>query len=102
MALLAQSVERETSNLEAAGSTPAWGLFLLPNWRNGSAPAYGAGGCGFDPHVGLGLVLVAQSADRPLHTRKAQGSIPCENLLFSRKVERSIRPENSSVKSDMV
>ena len=27
-------------------------------------------------------VLVAQLADRPLHTRKAQGSIPCENLLF--------------------
>ena len=54
-------------------------LFFWPNWRNGSAPAYGAGGCGFDPHVGLGLVLVAQLADRPLHTRKAQGSIPCEN-----------------------
>ena len=28
------------------------------------------------------VVLVAQLADRPLHTRKAQGSIPCENLLF--------------------
>ena len=27
------------------------------------------------------LVLVAQLADRPLHTRKAQGSIPCENSL---------------------
>ena len=28
---------------------------LVPNWRNGSAPAYGAGGCGFEPHVGLGI-----------------------------------------------
>jgi hypothetical protein len=35
------------------------------------------------PTLGSGLslsVLVAQSADRPLHTRKAQGSIPCENF----------------------
>ena len=86
-----------------AGSNPANVLlsFFLPNWRNGSAPAYGAGGCGFEPHVGLFasslFVLVAQLADRPLHTRKAQGSIPCENsslVVFSRKVERSIRPEN--------
>ena len=81
-------------------------FFSKPNWRNGSAPAYGAGGCGFEPHVGLVsfVVLVAQLADRPLHTRKAQGSIPCENfwgMLFSRKVERSIRPENL-VDSDMV
>ena len=30
-------------------------LSFQPNWRNGSAPAYGAGGCGFDPHVGLGF-----------------------------------------------
>ena len=30
LAPLAQSVERETSNLEAAGSTPAWGFFCLP------------------------------------------------------------------------
>jgi hypothetical protein len=67
-----------------AGSSPAnvFGLLSMPNWRNGSAPAYGAGGCGFDPHVGLGSVLVAQLADRPLHTRKAQGSIPCENLVI--------------------
>ena len=36
---------------------------------------------GSSPTLGLG-VLVAQLADRPLHTRKAQGSIPCENLLF--------------------
>jgi len=27
-------------------------------------------------------VLVAQLADRPLHTRKAQGSIPCENFGY--------------------
>jgi hypothetical protein len=27
------------------------------------------------------FVLVAQLADRPLHTREAQGSIPCENLF---------------------
>ena len=69
--------------MRGPGSIPGQGvfLFLWPNWRNGSAPAYGAGGCGFDPHVGLGLVIVAQSADRPLHTRKAQGSIPCENCL---------------------
>ena len=46
------------------------------------------------PTLGLGVfsVLVAQLADRPLHTRKAQGSIPCENLVgvvvISRKVER--------------
>ena len=57
---------------------------------------------GSSPTLGFPLfVLVAQSADRPLHTRKAQGSIPCENLLVSRKVERSIRPENL-VLSDMV
>ena len=36
---------------------------------------------GSSPTLGL-VVLVAQLADRPLHTRKAQGSIPCENLLF--------------------
>ena len=54
------------------------------------------GGAGSNPANVL-RVLVAQLADRPLHTRKAQGSIPCENcmVLFSRKVERSIRPENS-------
>ena len=57
---------------------------------------------GSSPTLGLGVfsVLVAQLADRPLHTRKAQGSIPCENLVgvvISRKVERSIRPENSFV-----
>ena len=47
-------------------------------------------------------VLVAQLADRPLHTRKAQGSIPCENLLASRKVERSIRPENFFIRYGVV
>ncbi len=40
-----------------AGYFVIWALFSFllywPNWRNGSAPAYGAGGCGFDPHVGL-------------------------------------------------
>jgi hypothetical protein len=36
------------------------------------------GGAGSNPANVL-RVLVAQSADRPLHTRKAQGSIPCEN-----------------------
>ena len=58
-ARLAQSVEHKTLNLGVAGSTPALGcdlvvcVLVLPNWRNGSAPAYGAGGCGFEPHVGL-------------------------------------------------
>jgi hypothetical protein len=40
---IAQSGERQTEV-----------HFCWPNWRNGSAPAYGAGGCGFEPHVGLG------------------------------------------------
>ena len=29
----------------------------MPGWRNGSAPAYGAGGCGFESHVGLVVVV---------------------------------------------
>ncbi len=35
------------------GSNPRAWKTLKPDWRNGSAPAYGAGGCGFEPHVGL-------------------------------------------------
>jgi hypothetical protein len=82
LALLAQSVEHATFNRGVGGSSPPQGFllvfrfgvlahrveqsefmcsvrfagyffFALPNWRNGSAPAYGAGGCGFEPHVGL-------------------------------------------------
>ena len=52
-------------------------FFSLPNWRNGSAPAYGAGGCGFEPHVGLFLfvrygVVGNMSGSHPV----ASGSIP--------------------------
>ena len=41
--------------VKASGSSMGKKLekFWKPCWRNGSAPAYGAGGCGFDPHVGL-------------------------------------------------
>ena len=36
----------------------------MPGWRNGSAPAYGAGGCGFESHVGLGEGRRKKSAVR--------------------------------------
>ena len=49
-----------------AGSNPANVFCMLPNWRNGSAPAYGAGGCGFEPHVGLLCVCVSLSFEFPL------------------------------------
>ena len=41
------------------------------------------GGAGSNP-ANVFCVLVAQLADRPLHTRKAQGSIPCENSVYFR------------------
>ena len=55
--------------------SPSSLLLSLPNWRNGSAPAYGAGGCGFEPHVGLLFrygVVGNMSGSHPV----ASGSIP--------------------------
>ena len=46
---------------------------------------------GSSPTLGLG-VLVAQLADRPLHTRKAQGSIPCENSFVIFAEGRAFNP----------
>jgi hypothetical protein len=70
----------------------------LPNWRNGSAPAYGAGGCGFDPHVGLGGSRSSVGRSSASHA-EGPGFDPLRELVISRKVERSIRPENSSLYS---
>jgi hypothetical protein len=74
-----------------------------PNWRNGSAPAYGAGGCGFDPHVGLVGSRSSVGRSSASHA-EGPGFDPLRELVISRKVERSIRPENSSCipLSDMV
>ena len=69
-AFLAQSAERCANNFSLSESRKRFSrkrngrrfdpgrkltnsTFLLPGWRNGSAPAYGAGGCGFESHVGL-------------------------------------------------
>ena len=85
-------------------------LSLLPNWRNGSAPAYGAGGCGFEPHVGLCCFFYffsccSRSSVGRSSASHAEGpgfdplrELGCIFLIvFSRKVERSIRPENLSL-----
>jgi hypothetical protein len=73
-------------------------FFFWPNWRNGSAPAYGAGGCGFDPHVGLVGSRSSVGRSSASHA-EGPGFDPLRELVISRKVERSIRPENSSLYS---
>ena len=68
-----------------AGSNPAdvsFCRFLGLLWYSGSMAPSGGADPGSIPGRGSGSVLVAQLADRPLHTRKAQGSIPCENFAF--------------------
>ena len=80
-------------------------VLFLPNWRNGSAPAYGAGGCGFEPHVGLFASFCSRSSVGRSSASHAEGpgfdplrELGCIFLIvFSRKVERSIRPENLSI-----
>jgi hypothetical protein len=111
---LAQVVERSIRIRQVGGSMPPTSSvvfsFVWPNWRNGSAPAYGAGGCGFDPHVGLwSFSFGSRSSVGRSSASHAEGPgfDPLRELLgslISRKVERSIRPENFGLASfsDMV
>jgi hypothetical protein len=65
-----------------AGSNPADVFFrVLPNWRNGSAPAYGAGGCGFEPHVGLGGSRSSVGRSSASHA-EGPGFDPLRELAF--------------------
>jgi hypothetical protein len=71
-----------------AGSIPAscacFFFFVWPNWRNGSAPAYGAGGCGFEPHVGLfwGVQILQVKGVRFSHGASCPVSIVALYLLW--------------------
>jgi hypothetical protein len=68
-AFLAQLAEHCANNAVVVGSIPTESFMSdWSDWRNGSAPAYGAGGCGFKSHVGFFKMYVLLPKSRKIET----------------------------------
>ena len=70
--------------------------FFWPNWRNGSAPAYGAGGCGFEPHVGLCFLWrVSSAVEQSAPVRSVVSSNPAHVFLWAFLAQSAERCANN-------